>query len=289
MLDKSSMLGVIIMLSVAMLGAVDAIVVRLLAGDVHPIFMTFTRSIFGLLAMMPWILKNPTMLRTRRYWLHGVRAALKLVSLAALFIAMTGAPLATVTTLGFVSPIFVMIGAWFIFREQPRALRILAAILGFIGVVIVKGPAATEVSYFLFLALFSAMMTATIQLILKYMGKSEGADTLVAWNLIISVPIALLPAIIFWCNPTPFQWFLLAVQGINGAISQILVTKAFQLADASLVAPIDFVRLPSVALCAYLFFGEIAAASTWYGAALIFAALILIAISSRKSSVHQLS
>jgi drug/metabolite transporter (DMT)-like permease len=285
MLDRSSVFGVLIMLAVAALGAIDAVVVRLVSHDVHPVFMVFARSIFGLLAMMPWIMRYPGMLKTKRFGLHSLRATLKLMSLGALFVAMTGAPLATVTTLGFMSPIFVMVGAWFVFREQPKTLRIAAAIFGFVGVIIVKGPSNSEFSYFLILALVSALLTATIQLILKYMGKSEGADTLVAWNLIVSVPIALVPALWFWCEPTPFQWMLLALQGANGAISQLLVTKAFQLADASLVAPVDFMRLPSVAVCAFLFFGEVANQSTWIGAALIFVALVLIAISSRKPSL----
>ena len=87
-----------------------------------------------------------------------------------------------------------------------------------------------------------------------------------------------------WAQPSLWQWGLLAIQGVNGAVSQLLVTKAFQLADASLIAPIDFMRLPSVAIFAYFLFGEVAGHSTWWGASLIFIALMLIAISSQTKA-----
>ncbi len=238
------------MLAVAALGAIDAVVVRLVSHDIHPVFMVFARSIFGLLAMMPWIMRYPGMLKTKRFGLHSLRATLKLMSLGALFVAMTGAPLATVTTLGFMSPIFVMVGAWFVFREQPKTLRIAAAIFGFVGVIIVKGPSNSEFSYFLILALVSALLTATIQLILKYMGKSEGADTLVAWNLIVSVPIALVPALGFWCEPT-FHGCCWRFKVPNGAISQLLGHQSVSVGRCIIGGPC---RFHAIAQCGSLRF-----------------------------------
>ncbi|KAJ9471924.1 S-adenosylmethionine uptake transporter [Diplonema papillatum] len=131
----------------------------------------------------------------------------------------------------------------------------------------------------LFYALISALLVGTIQLILKHMGKTEDADTLVAWNLIITVPIG--PAFYFWATPTATEWILLALQGVLGAVNQFTATKAFQYADASLVAPIDFVRLPFVAAAAYFIFGEVADRATRIGASLIFIAVLLIAASSK--------
>jgi drug/metabolite transporter (DMT)-like permease len=117
------------------------------------------------------------------------------------------------------------------------------------------------------------------------MGRSEAADTLVAWNLIVTVPLALIPAIWFWANPTAYQWVLLAIQGVNGAAAQLLVTKAFQLADASLIAPVDFVRLPLVGAIGFLFFSEVPSYATWIGAALIFLALMLTTYSGRTTAL----
>jgi len=283
MRDSSALLGVLLMLLVALMSAADAVVVRLLAGEIHPFVIGFTRVSFGLLAMLPWILRRPEMLRTRRIDMHVVRAALKLGSLVALFAALAGAPLASVTAIGFAAPIFVSVGAWFLLSEQPQPLRILAAVLGFIGVVTILWPAmhGGAAGVALWLALLSALLTATIQLILKVLGRAERAETLVAWNLIASVPLALGPALWFWTQPSASQWALLAFQGALGALNQGCVTRALQLADASLVAPIDFLRLPLVAALAYFFFGEVAMLATWIGASFIVVAVVLMALTTK--------
>ena len=285
MRDGSALMGVLLMLLVALMSAADAVVVRLLAGEIHPFVIGFTRVSFGLLAMLPWILRRPEMLRTRRIGVHVLRAALKLGSLVALFAALAGAPLASVTAIGFAAPIFVSVGAWFLLSEQPQSLRVLAAVLGFVGVVTILWPAmhGGAAAVALWLALLSALLTATIQLILKVMGRTDRAETLVAWNLIATVPLALGPALWFWTQPTVSQWALLAFQGGLGALNQGCVTRALQLADASLVAPIDFLRLPLVAALAYMFFGEVAVMATWIGASFIVVAVVLMALTTGRT------
>ena len=282
MVDRNALTGVSLMVIVAACSAFDSVLVRHLSHNIHPFFMGFTRASFGLLAMLPWILKNPGMLSTRRHWLHALRAGLKLASLVALFAALASAPLATVTAIGFAAPVFVTVGAWFFFREAPNSIRIAAVITGFVGVVVLLEPGGGSLNMALFLAVVSALLTATIQLMLKHMGSREKSDTLVAWNLIATVPIAFVPAIFFWSNPTPVEWALLALQGAIGALNQTLVTKAFQYGDASLIAPIDFLRLPFVAAAAFLFFNEIASRSTWIGGAFILVAVLMMAMSSRR-------
>lgn len=284
MRDKSAMTAIVLMLFVAIISATDAVIVRLLAGEIHPFVIGFTRASFGLLVMVPWMMRRPHILKTKRYALHALRAGLKLLSLVALFAALAGAPLASVTAIGFAAPVFVTVGAWFLLAEQPRPLRIFSAALGFVGVVVILKPAmvggATATA--LWLALLSALLVATIQLILKVMGRTESAETLVAWNLITMVPLAALPAMYFWSTPTAMQWGLLALQGSLGALNQAAVTRAFQLGDASLVAPMDFLRLPLVAALAYMFFGEVAGLATWIGASLIFVSIALMASTARS-------
>jgi drug/metabolite transporter (DMT)-like permease len=282
MQDRNAITGVGIMALVALGGAVDSAIVRLLAGEIHPFVIGFTRVSFGLLAMLPLILTRPGILRTQARFSHVLRAALKLGSLVAVFAALQAAPLATVTAIGFAAPIFVTLGAWLFLSEKPGPLRLMGLVLGFAGIVVILAPSiGLGEGEALMLALLGALLTAAIQLMLKVMGRTERADTLVAWNLIVSVPLAALPAWYFWDTPTATQWALLALQGVIGTVSQLGVTRAFQLADASLVAPVDFLRLPFVAAMAWFVFSELSPLSTWAGAALIFAAILLMAASAR--------
>lgn len=283
--DRGALIGVVLMMLVGVINAVDAVIVRLLAQEVHPFIIGLTRTSFGLLAMLPWILSRPQMLATQYRLMHVLRAALKLASLIAVFFALAEARLADVTAIGFAAPLFVTVGAWFLFGESPQPVRILAVLLGFVGVMIVLRPdwgTGLQISTALLLALLGAALTAVIQLMLKAMARRDRTDTLVAWNLIVSVPLAAVPAFLVWQSPSLYHWGLLALQGALGALNQTMVTRAFQLADASLVAPIDFLRLPFVAILAFVLFQEVAGMSTWVGAAVIFVATMIMAATRRR-------
>jgi len=283
--DYAAFIGVGLMVAVSLINAFDAVIVRLLAHEIHPFVIGFTRSLFGLIAVLPWILSRPGILRSHYRFRHALRAGLKLLSLVAFFAALAAAPLADVTAIGFAAPIFVTLGAFAVLGERPRPLRLVAAAIGFAGVVIVLRPGQGAVSPALLLALTGAGLTALIQLMLKPMSARDSAETLVAWNLILTVPLAVLPALWFWTWPTPTQWGLLALQGVLGALNMTAVTRAFALADASLIAPMDFLRLPMVALLGFVIFSEVAAMQTWVGAAVIFVATMMMAATVRGRRV----
>lgn len=274
------------MMLASALGAVDAVIVRQLSPEVHPFVIGFTRSLFGLLVVLPWILSRPHILKSHYRFRHVLRAALKLASLLAFFVAFATAPLANVTAIAFTAPIFVTIGAWLFLSEKPRALRIAAVVVGFVGVLIVLNPGREAgILTGLHFALLGALLTALIQLILKPMSSRDSTETLVAWNLIATVPVAAIPAAFVWTTPTLTEWALLALQGVLGALAMTCVTRAFYFAEASLIGPVDFLRLPFVAALGYLFFGQVVAMSTWIGALVIFVATVLMAQSARRRGI----
>ena len=284
-INRRSALGMLLMTIVAALSAIDAVLVRYLADSVHPFVMGFTRAGFGLLVVLPWILTNRDVLSSHYRWFHVVRAALKLVALILFFFAFARASLADVTAIAFTTPMFVTVGAWFFLSERPHPLRIVALLVGFAGVLFVLGPAwQADVPTGLLLALVAAILIAVIQLMLKSMSSLDSSQTLVAWNLLVTVPLALVPAILVWSAPTPAECVLLALQGALGALNMFLATKAFALADASLVAPFEFLRLPFVALLGYLLFAQPVSITTWIGGVVIFAATLVMASSARNST-----
>ena len=287
--ERSSVIGVALMLMVAVLGAIDAVIVRMVSPSVHPFIIAFTRSLFGLLAVLPWILAQPAMLNSNYRFRHLIRAALKLGSLVLYFMAYAAAPLADVTAIAFTAPIFVTLGAWTFLAERPQVIRILAIIIGFAGVLVIIQPGQQSgVPAGLLFALGGAFLTAIIQLILKPMSARDSTQTLVAWNLLLTLPLAAIPAWFVWNMPTTLEWVLLAVQGVIGVLAMGLVTKAFSLTEASLLAPIDFLRLPIVAGLAYLFFNQISGYATLLGGTLIFTAAMMMARSARRKKLSEI-
>lgn len=281
--DRSALIGIGLMMLVSAFSAIDSILVRHLSDSVHPFIMGFTRALFGFLVVLPWIVTRRDILKSNYLFRHFLRAGLKLAALISFFFAFASAPLADVTAIAFASPIFVTIGAWVFLSEDPRALRFIAVGLGFVGVAIVLRPGQESgVPPGLLFALTGAVLIAVIQLMLKAMSKRDSTETLVAWNLIVTVPIAVVPAFFVWASPSPVEWAILAFQGVLGALSMFLATRAFSLADASLITPFDFLRLPFVALLGYLVFAQTVPISTWIGGSVIFVASLLMARSARR-------
>lgn len=265
-----------LMIAASVMNAADTMMVRLLAQDLHSFVIVFFRSLFGLLFIMPWIIKRRALLKTSHLPVHLLRAGLKLLALAAFFTAIATASLSDVTTIAFTSPIFVTIGAWVILGEKPVTRRVIAVVLGFSGVIVILHPGSGTISVALLFALTGAILTAIIHLMLKKMSSYESTETLVAWNLMLTVPLAILPALWFWTTPTLPQLALLALQGGAGALTMAMVTRAMALAEASYITQIEFLRLPIVALFAYLFYGEVITLETLMGASIIFASTLLM-------------
>jgi drug/metabolite transporter (DMT)-like permease len=279
--QRRATLAALMMIAAAFLNGLDAAIVRTLAHGVHPLIIGFFRAFFGLLVLLPWIVTRVDLRASPYRWLHALRAGLKLAALVALFVAFMHAPLADATAINFSMPIFLILGAWLFLGEHIGIGRILAVLAGFAGIMIIIRPGIAGFDPWLLFALAGAVLTAIIQLMLRRMALNDTTDRLVAWNLLAMVPIGLIVALPVWVTPSPWQLALLALQGGLGALNMTLITRAFGMADASFLAPLDFLRLPIVALLAFLLFGEVATTSTWIGAAIICAAPLALAGGSR--------
>ena len=103
---RATLQAALLMLLVAGLTAIDTALVRVLSGELHAFTIVFYRSLFGLVAVTPWLWRHrSTITRTANFRLHLGRALLKLLALFAFFQAIAGAPLASVTAIAFTTPL----------------------------------------------------------------------------------------------------------------------------------------------------------------------------------------
>lgn len=267
---ERSLLAAALMVVAAILNSVDAVIVRMLAGEVHPLMIGFFRSFFGLVVVLPWVLARVNLKASPYRFQHVLRAGLKLASLVALFVAFAHAPLADATAINFTMPVFLVLGAWLFLGERIGLSSVVGVIAGLVGIVIIIRPGASAFDPWLLFALAGAILTAASQLMLRRMAVHDTTQRLVAWNLIATVPLGFVAMLPVWAAPDIGQLALLALQGGLGALNMTLITRAFGLASASFLAPFDFLRLPVVACLAFLLFAEIAPLQTWVGAAIIF-------------------
>lgn len=273
-----------LMVGVAMLAAFDTALVRVLTQEVHPFVIGFFRSLFGLLAVLPWLVRERRrVFATEHFWLHAIRAALKLLGLVAFFAAVAQAPLAAVTAIAFTTPLFAALGAVVLLGERMPRLRVVAIAVGFAGVLVILRPGLGAIEPGLLYALAGALALAVIALMLKHLSARDDAATIVGLNLILTVPFAFLLALPLFAPFGLATLGLLVLQGAAGALTMTLVTRAMALADASFLMPIEFLRLPLIAAIAYVAFGEVPDAATWLGGATILAAVLVLTRTDRRS------
>ncbi len=258
------------MLVLAGCTALDAAVIRIVGQTIHPFEIGFFRVLFALLLVSPWLIQRGLAdLRSDFLLVHASRAILKLLAQIAYFYAVLVMPLADVAAIGFAKPLFVSIGAVLFLGEVMRLRRWVAIAIGFLGVVVILRPGSTLFDPWIMSAVFAAIGLAGVNLLMKYLAEREATNRILAWNLMISVPVALVLALPFWTTPSLPILGLLLLQGGLGALAQFSAARAMRLADVSVLTAIEFVRLPLVALIAYVLFGEISGFWTWMGAAII--------------------
>ena len=272
--DRAFALAIGLMVMAAAFNAIDTLLVRVISTEMSAFSISFFRSAFGLLFSALDTPPPGPDIQDQLCLAPCCAGCTQGHNNLRVFYAIARANLAQVTAIAFTTPIFVIIGAVIILREKLGLTRLLSVLMGFGGVLLIVRPIAGQFDPYLLFALVGALVTAAIQLVLKAMSGRDSTDTLVAWNLILMVPLALLPALFFWTTPSPMMLGLLAIQGAIGAMGMTAITKAMSLADVSAVIPFDFLRLPLVAFGAFYFFGQSADAATWLGAAIIFVAVV---------------
>ena len=252
---------------------------RGLALDLDPFQTQFLRYLFGLLVMLPLVVRaGLAAYRPRNIGGQFARGAVHTFGLALWFMAIPHITLAETTAIGFTGPIFIMIGAALMFGEKMRWERWLAALIGFAGVLIVVAPklAGAGGGYSL-LMLSTAPVFAASFLITKGLTRYERPAVIVLWQSITVTAISLPLALIAWRAPTAAQWFAFLVCGILGSTGHYFLTRAFSVADISATQSVKFLDLVWASLLGWLIFADRPSQSTLIGGVVICASTIWIA------------
>jgi len=251
--------------------------VRLGTGELHPFQVAFLRIFFGLVCMLPWIVRaGRDGLRTTRLGLYGLRGLTGLIAMLMWFTAIATLPLGEATALSFTAPLFATVLAAVVLHEVVRARRWTATIVGFAGAMIILRPGAEAIAPAALLALGSAVFMAASVTVIKALSRTEPTHLIVAYMAIMLTPLALVPALFVWQWPTLAGWLIGAGMGVLGTMAHLAFTAALKQGDASAVLPFDFARLPFVAAIGYFAFGEVLDGWTLVGAGVIGAAAVYI-------------
>src|SRR5689334_17007127 len=179
------------------------VVIRQAAAELHPFEITFFRCFFGLLVLVPWLMRvGFGALRTSKAWFYTLRAGVSLVSMLTWFYGVTLVPLATATALNFTGPLFATAGAALILGETVRLRRWAAVTAGFVGVLVVLRPGAGTLDPNLLIILLSAATAGMGIVTVKFLSRSEPAAAIIIYMVLYLTPLSLLPALFVWQWPS---------------------------------------------------------------------------------------
>jgi len=269
----------------ASMGALDTVFVRLVAGEVHPLEIAFFRNLFSLVAILFLLKPAQRNLNANGLWpIHGLRAVLKLVGLVTYFLAITMLPIALVTAVAFTMPLFVTLGSSLLLGERLNAHKAAALLAGLLGMLIILQPPGVEFGMGMVFALSSAMALAAVALLMKVTSAQEDPMRIAWYNLLLTVPLALVLALPVWSWPSPTALALMALQGVGGLLAQVSFARAMKFADASLIISADFLRLPIAAVLGLALFHEPVQIWVLLGGAVIFSGVLFSAYREGRRS-----
>ncbi|MEM7425754.1 MAG: DMT family transporter [Pseudomonadota bacterium] len=269
----------------SIVNAVMLSAVKQLAGELHPFEIAFFRSVFGFLVLLPIVWRSGGLfaLRTEKPGLHVLRSALNAGGMLLFFLSLSLAPLATVSAIGFASPLFAALLAIVILGEKVGIRRWSGLIIGFVGTLIILRPGAGIIDTGALVALVSSFLWAGAMVVIKRLTGTDSPLAITTWAA-LGVGVFCFPAaLFFWTWPTPEQWLWLLLIGTLGSIIQYTLARAFELADTTVVLPFDFLKLVWASVFGFLFFAEIPDPWAWIGGTIIFCSAVYIAYRERSA------
>lgn len=258
--------------------AMMSTLIRYVSQDLHAFQIVFFRNLFALAWMVPWLARRGLgAMRTQRIGMYTLRGAISWIAMTSSFTAYTLIPLTEATALSFTAPLFATIGAALFLGEVVRLRRWTAIIVGFVGTMVILQPGAQAISLGAALMLGSAIFQAANKLVLKSLARTENPESIVTYMVLFLTPMSAIPAFFYWRDPTleALAW-MAALAGV-GTLGHLCLSRAYALADVTVVLPFDFGRLPFVAILGFIVFAEIPTIWTWVGAAIIFSSTFYIA------------
>ena len=241
-------------------------VVRHVSQEIHPFEAAFFRAFFGFLVFVPILVrKGGEILKTQRMGLHGLRSLLHVTSILLFFYGVSVTPLAKAMSISFSAPLFAAVLAMVLLGEVLNVKRLLALLMGIVGILVVLRPGFSDVNMGLIAILGAAVAWGSAMIAIKKLSRTETSLTTTIYSTIFISPVTLIVALTVWQTPDWHQFLWLALVGGLGSLGHLALAEAMKEGDVVAVLPADFTKLIWAAVFGYLFFAEIPDWGTWLG------------------------
>jgi drug/metabolite transporter (DMT)-like permease len=256
---------------------VIAVAGREAAREMSVFQLMLLRSTLGMVMLWPLVRAagGLSSVRTERLPQHVLRNAVHYAAQYGWFVALTLIPLAQVVAIEFTMPIWSAALAVVLLGERMSGRKWFAVVLGLVGVAVFVRPTAGALDAGQLIALASAVGFAVSVVLVKSLTRTDAAVAISFWMLVVQSAIGLVPALMVWQWPSATAWGWVAVVAFCGTYSHYCFARAMQHADATVVVPMDFLRVPLTALVGWLVYSERLDLFTALGVGLILAGNLL--------------
>ncbi|TPK73139.1 MULTISPECIES: DMT family transporter [unclassified Mesorhizobium] len=229
------------------------------------------RSVIGFFILLPLVMTTGgfAAMRTQRPLAHIARNVVHYSGQAAWLYALTLIPLAVLISIEFTTPIWTAILAVTFLGERLNRPKLAAVVLGLIGVVIIVRPGVDAIDPGHLVVLGAAVCFGVSLVLVKSLTRTDSVVRIIFWMLIIQSVLGFLPALYVWRTPQLELWPWILLIAFTGMSSHFCMARALTYADATVISPMDFLRVPLSALVGWLLYSEQIDAFTAGGALLI--------------------
>ena len=181
-----------------------------------------------------------TVLRPRRWWVPGARAALGLTALACFVYAIRTMSLASAVTLFFAAPILLTLLSLVVLKQKPSGRTVFAVALGLLGVLIALRPGRGLIDWMALLVLAAATAYALAQILAHKYGDTESGEAMTLW-MNVGAGLACAIALPFvWQAPTFRDWLLFGAMGLVGGVGLFLLTESMRRTEPAILGPFEY-------------------------------------------------
>ena len=229
------------------------------------------RTIFGFCMLYPLIRMNggfATMKTSRPLQFLG-RNLIHYGAQLGWFFALTLIPLGQVVSIEFTMPIWTAILAASFLGERMTVCKVLAIVLGVVGVIVIVRPATGAINPGQLIALAAAVGFGISIAMMKSLTRTEHTVAIIFWMMVIQAAAGFIPCLYVWSRPTAAACGWIVVIAFCGTFSHYCMARAMLHADATVVLPMDFLRVPLTAMAGWLIYSERLDIFTVLGAAMI--------------------
>ncbi len=245
---------------------------RELSAELTTYQILFFRSLIGVLLIAFLVSRSGWgQIKTVRFKGHLLRNCAHFGGQYGWFLGLAFIPLAEVIAIEFTTPVWTALLAAVFLGEKLTLPRLTALVLGITGLLIILRPGMGAVHPAAFAVLAGAIGYSITYILTKSLSATETPLCILFYMTLMQLPMGMIPSLIDWHTPSAasIPWILLV--GVTAMSAHYCMTRAFKLADATVVVPMDFMRLPLIALVGYLFYSEVIDWPVAVGAAIMLA------------------